>query len=101
MNCTQVPVPLTTLKGGDSHFNFRLIDSLHLERGGEGGAVGVLAQGGPVHLGAVDGDFPPLAVLLAQVNPAGAEQRAVHEVFVQRIALVGHPGIVSGTGTWV
>ena len=59
-----------------------LIYFFHLEGGGEGGAVGVLAEGGPVHLVALDGDFPPLAVLLSVVNPAGAEQVAVYEVFV-------------------
>ena len=63
----------------------RSLHFAHLEGGGEALAVGVLAEGGPVHLGAVDGDFPPFAVLLPVVNPAGAEQRAVHEVLVQRV----------------
>ena len=63
----------------------------HLERGGKGGAVLFLAQGGPVHLVAVDVDFPPLAVLHAIVHPARAEQCAVHEVLVQRVPLGRNP----------
>jgi len=54
--------------------------------GGVGGAVGVLAQGLPLHHTVLDGfNLPPLAVLLiagACVLPAGAEQVAVHEVVV-------------------
>ena len=62
----------------------RNVNFLHFEGGGVGGAVGVLAQGLPLHDAILDGfNLPPLAVLLiagALVLPAGAEQVAVHEV---------------------
>ena len=48
---------------------FFLFYFLHLEGGGKGGAVLFLAQGSPVHLAAVDVDFPPLAVLLPLIYP--------------------------------
>ena len=48
----------------------------------DGGAVGVLAEGSPLHLAVGDrGDFPPLAqFVLALVLPYSGEQRAVDEV---------------------
>ena len=58
-----------------------LRDPLHFEAGGESLAVVALAQGVPAHRVAIDGDFPPLSVLLAALYPAGAKQVSGHEVY--------------------
>ena len=69
------------------HFGLRReTDLFHTESGGVLAAIFFLAQGDPDHgLVVHRGDLPPLAVLHAVFYPAGAEQVAGHEVFVQRV----------------
>ena len=66
----------------NSAFFLSILDLLPRHGLLDGGAVGLLAQGSPLHLAVGDrGDFPPLAQLVfALVLPYSGEQRAVDEV---------------------
>ena len=68
------------------------VDLHHAEAGGVGGSVIFLAEGGPAHDVVLDGgNLPPFAVLGAVVDPAHAEQVAVHEILVEGVEGIGDP----------